>query len=86
MVVLSFSRRQGFLIGRGNQQLSPGFLRGVERRALWIVGTRSKLASLDGRPLLVDTDDAALDRSLCGLYEVVSGYDDRLWYRVDFRA
>ena len=86
VVVLSFSRRQGFLIGRGNQQLSPGFLRGIQRRALWIVGTRSKLASLDGRPLLVDTDDAALDRSLCGLYEIVTGYDDRLWYRVDFRA
>lgn len=82
-LVLSFTRQQGFLIGRGNLQLSPAVLRAVGRERLWILGTRSKLRSLEGRPLAVDTDDAVLDRALCGLYEIICGYDDRLWYRVD---
>jgi len=30
----------------------------------------------------VDTGDAALDRSLCGLWPVISGYEDTLLYRV----
>jgi predicted polyphosphate/ATP-dependent NAD kinase len=81
-LVLSFTRRQGFLIGRGNLQLTPAVLRLIGRERTWVVGTRSKLKSLDGRPLLVDTDDPELDRAWSGLIEIVSGYDDRLWYRV----
>lgn len=81
-LVLSFTRQQGFLLGRGNQQLSPAVLRAVGRAGIWILATRSKLLSLDGRPLLIDTDDPALDRDLSGLYEIIAGYDDRLWYQV----
>lgn len=82
LVVLSFTRGQGFLIGRGNQQLAPEFLRRLGRDALMVVGTRSKLASLEGRPLQLDTDDAALDAEFSGLVEVVAGYEDRLFYRL----
>jgi len=85
-LVLSFTREQGFLLGRGNQQLSPTVLRRVPAGRLWILGTRSKLATLDGRPLLVDTDDPALDRALAGLHEIITGYQDRLWYRVGTAA
>lgn len=81
-LVLSFTRGQGFLIGRGNQQLSPAFLRRIGRQSLWVVGTRTKLTSLDGRPLLVDTDDPALDRDWSGLIEVITGYQDSLLYRL----
>jgi len=81
-LVLSFTRQQGFLLGRGNLQLSPPVLRAVGRSRIWILATRSKLLSLDGRPLLIDTDDPALDQALCGLYEIIAGYDDRLWYQV----
>jgi len=86
IVVLSFTRNQGFLLGRGNQQLTPSLLRRVKRSNLWIVGTRTKLKSLEGRPLLVDTDDPALDRELTGLIEIITGYEDRLWYRLDHHA
>lgn len=85
-LVLSFTRRQGFLLGRGNQQLTPAFLRRLDRARLLVAATRSKLLSLDGRPLLVDTDDAHLDRELSGLVEIVAGYEDRLWYRVETHA
>jgi len=86
VVVLSFTRNQGFLLGRGNQQLTPRLLRGVRRTNLWVVGTRTKLKSLEGRPLLVDTDDPELDRDLAGLIEIVTGYEDRLFYRLDRHA
>lgn len=81
-VVLSFTREQGFLLGRGNQQLSALWLAGIERGRIQVLGTRSKLASLEGRPLLVDTDDPALNRRLQGLITVLVGYEDELLYRV----
>lgn len=86
ILILSFTRAQGFLIGRGNQQLTPAFLRQVDKSRIWVVGTRSKLKSLAGRPLLLDTNDAQLDESLTGMIEVIAGYEDRLWYRTDCRA
>jgi predicted polyphosphate/ATP-dependent NAD kinase len=86
IVILSFTRGQGFLLGRGNQQLSVALLSGLRRQDLWVVGTRSKLKTLEGRPLLVDTNDPALDETWCGLIEIITGYADRLWYRVDCHA
>lgn len=85
-LVVSFSRGQGFLFGRGNQQFSPQFLSRLDRADLIVPATRSKLLSLEGRPLLIDTDDADLDRRLAGLVEITAGYDDRLWYRVESHA
>ena len=85
-VVLSFTRGQGFLIGRGNQQLTPEFLRRIGLENLIVVGTRTKLASLEGRPLLMDSDDAALDLEWAGLIEITTGFEDRLFYRLDSHA
>lgn len=82
-MVVSFTRQQGFLLGRGNQQFSPAVLRRVGRAGLLVVGTRSKLLTLEGRPLLIDTDDPELDRAWAGLVEVVTGYRDSLFYRID---
>lgn len=82
-LVVSFSRGQGFLFGRGNQQLSAAFLSHLHwPHDFIVVGSRTKLATLSGQPLLVDTSDAALDARLCGLVEIVSGYQDALLYRV----
>ncbi len=85
-LVVSFTRHQGFLFGRGNQQLTPAFLRRIGRRRVQVVGTRTKLQTLDGRPLLLDTDDADLDTRWTGLWRVLTGYDDYLWYRVSTGA
>ncbi len=84
LVIVGFGRNQGIVFGRGNQQLSAEFLRRLDgRRDIVIVGTRSKLKALGGRPLLLDTGDAALDTRLGGLRDILCGYDDRLLYRVD---
>jgi predicted polyphosphate/ATP-dependent NAD kinase len=82
VLVVSFTRGQGFLFGRGNQQLSCDVLRRLSRANIWVVGSRTKLLSLEGRPLAIDTGDAALDRELSGLIEIVTGYEDALFYRV----
>ena len=73
---------QGHLFGRGNQQFSPAVIRAVGLDNLLIVAAKSKIAGLDGRPLLVDTNDVELDRALCGLRTVTTGYDDHVLYRV----
>ncbi|MCH8543147.1 MAG: NAD(+)/NADH kinase [Alcanivorax sp.] len=80
--VLTVIGGQGHLFGRGNQQFSPAVIRRLGRDGLHILATRNKLASLDGRPLLVDTGDAALDRELCGLVPVITGYEDEVLYRI----
>jgi predicted polyphosphate/ATP-dependent NAD kinase len=73
---------QGHLIGRGNQQFSPAVIRRLGRDNIVVAATRSKLAALAGRPLLVDSGDAQLDQELCGLIPVITGYDDVLLVRL----
>ena len=82
VVVLSFTRGQGFLIGRGNQQLTPEVLRTIPRENVWVVASRTKVLSLEGRPLLVDSGATDVDARLRGLITIVSGYQDSLLYRV----
>lgn len=77
---------QGHLFGRGNQQFSPDLIRRLGKDNIQILATRSKLNTLEGRPLLVDTGDASLDASLCGLWPVTSGYEDQVLYRVGIDA
>ncbi|HXF97099.1 MAG TPA: ATP-NAD kinase family protein [Gaiellaceae bacterium] len=61
---------QGFLLGRGNQQLSPAVLRRIGLDNIEIVAAQDKLVSLDPPRLRVDTGDPALDRDLCGYRRV----------------
>ena len=79
--IVSFTRQQGGLLGRGNLELSPAVLARLSRSDLWVVGSRAKLASLAGRALIVDTGDASIDRRFSGLIELIAGYDDRLFVR-----
>lgn len=82
-LVLSFTRNQGFLFGRGNQQISSQLIRKLKiSEDLTIVSSRTKLASLKGLPLLVDTGDTELDAELSGIYPILTGYDEFLLYRI----
>jgi len=73
---------QGFLLGRGNQQITPEVIRRVERTGFLVACPAAKLAALRGRPLLVDTGDPAVDTLLAGYLEVITGYRDTAVYRV----
>jgi predicted polyphosphate/ATP-dependent NAD kinase len=73
---------QGFVLGRGNQQISPEVIRRVGKQNIIIAATPEKLTTLRGKPLLVDTGDAETDAHLCGYYRIVTGYRDAAIYRV----
>ena len=82
-LIMSFTRNQGFLFGRGNQQITAELIRQLSGPDdITIVGSRTKLASLDSRALLVDTGDAELDQELSRVYPILTGYDEFLLYRV----
>lgn len=73
-VVLSPIGRQGILLGRGNQQISPKVIRKVGKQRIVVAATKSKLQSIEGRVLRVDTGDAETDRMLKGYIRVVQDY------------
>ena len=73
---------QGFLFGRGNQQISPQVIRLVGRENILVVCLSSKIAALRGRPLLVDTGDLEVENLLTGFIEVVTGYHEKIIYKI----
>ncbi|MBM7062151.1 ATP-NAD kinase family protein [Pseudomonas sp. UL073] len=73
---------QGHVIGRGNQQISPRVLRAIGLDHLRVVATKRKLRTLDGRPLLVDSGDPALDAAFPDALRVWAGYKEELLYPV----
>ncbi|MFE4977348.1 ATP-NAD kinase family protein [Kitasatospora sp. NPDC056651] len=81
-IALSPIGGQGFLLGRGNQQLTPELLRTAGRERLLVLATEAKLAALAGRPLLLDTGDPALDDSLAGHVRVITGRRSGAVYRL----
>lgn len=68
--ILGITGGQGFLLGRGNQQLSPAVLRRVGRDNIMVVAGAQKLALLDPACLHVDTGEPALDAALAGYIAV----------------
>lgn len=82
-VVLTPIGGQGYVLGRGNQQLSPAVLRKISKRNIIIVSTPGKLAALMGQPLLLDTGDPELDSELSGYYRVITGFRQSSFYRVE---
>jgi predicted polyphosphate/ATP-dependent NAD kinase len=72
MIIISPIGAQGFILGRGNQQISPEVIRRVGIDKLIIISTPHKLAEIPY--LLVDTGDPDLDEALAGKRQVVTGY------------
>ncbi len=71
---------QGFIFGRGNQQLSPEVLEAVGKENIVVVATPTKLR--DTPFLRVDTGDSRLDEALRGTVKVVTGYKRRTLMKV----
>jgi len=81
-IIVTVIGGQGFILGRGNQQISASVIHAVGKENLVIVATPEKLATLHGKPLLVDTGDLMLDSELSGYIRVITDYGRRVVYRV----
>ncbi len=73
---------QGFIFGRGNQQIGPRAIQMVGRENILVVSLLEKLNALQGEPLLVDTGEPDVDEILAGYMPVVVGYHEKVIYRV----
>lgn len=69
-IVLGVTGRQGFLLGRGNQQITPTLIRRAGVEGLILIASEDKLAALAQPRLWVDTGDRALDLALTGFQRV----------------
>jgi len=81
-IVVTAIGGQGHIIGRGNQQITPEILRRVGKQNIHVIATREKIRALQGRPLLVDSNDPELDQSFRGYIPVITGYRETLLYPV----
>ena len=75
-IVLSPIGRQGILLGRGNQQISPEIVKRVGKERLIVAATKSKLRDIEGNVLRVDTGDVETDKMLKGYIQVVTDYKE----------
>jgi len=82
-VVLTVIGGQGHILGRGNQQLSPDFIRAIGKQNMRVVATKQKLQSLGNKPLRLDSGDAELDASLQGAFTIITGYKDKVLYNAE---
>ena len=73
----------GFLFGRGNQQISPRIIRRVTKENLILAVTKEKLLSLRSAPMLVDTRDRETDRYLRGYYKIGVNRQETVLYKID---
>lgn len=74
---------QGYIFGRGNQQISPEVIRRIGRDNIIVLATFSKLSSLPKLRLLVDTGDREVDLLLSGYMRVIVDYRREFVVRVE---
>ncbi len=74
---------QGFILGRGNQQISPEVIEKIGIKSILIIATRSKIDSLPNKVLHVDTGNFELDSKLMGYQKVLVDYNEYWTLKID---
>ncbi|MHA1187669.1 MAG: ATP-NAD kinase family protein [Candidatus Heimdallarchaeota archaeon] len=80
-IIVTVIGNQGFVFGRGNQQLSPAVIRKVGIKNIILIATVSKLEKTE--KLRVDTGDLDLDKELLGFIRVVTSYHEDILMRIE---
>lgn len=65
---------QGFLFGRGNQEIGPEVLKKAGKEGIIVVASFEKMNSIEC--LRIDTGDSSVDHALRGIYRVIIGYNE----------
>ena len=81
ILILSPVGGQGFLLGRGNKQLTPKILKIIGKNNIKIVATVEKMREL--ACLRVDTGDIEIDKILIGFGKVITGYKEELIVKIE---
>ena len=72
---------QGFLLGRGNQQISSAVIRKLGKDNIIIVATKAKLITFGPSPIYIDLDEDC-NEMLRGYHKIISGYDDTVLKKI----
>ncbi|MCC1493119.1 ATP-NAD kinase family protein [Cognatishimia sp. F0-27] len=72
-IVLSVVGGQGFVLGRGNQQISHRVIERVGPQNIDVICASPKLAALKPLELTIDTGDPGLDARLAGWWPITTG-------------
>ena len=81
-IIVTVIGGQGYVFGRGNQQISAEVLRRVGRGNIIIAASKDKMLSLFGKELYVDTGNEEINSMLRGYYKVITGYEDYVMFKV----
>ena len=81
-IVVTIIGGQGYLFGRGNQQISDRVIERVGRDNIIVIATRAKLFALSGEPMLVDTGNDTVNEMLSGYVSVTTGVKEKLVYKI----
>lgn len=73
---------QGYLLGRGNQQISDKVVKAIGKENIIVVSTGHKLQNLNFKPLYVDTFNEEVNKMLNGYMKVAVGYKEEIMYPV----